>query len=106
MLARLAEELDRERHVDFPPWLFPSPIERGLRDGSVLISSRHLLNLPDPKQIVAAAVPRRALCHVIHAPPFYLVHTPGLFEGTLIRAKAESKSRNDVHLKRARRMKI
>ena len=28
-----------------------------------------------------ASIPRSAPCHVLDLPPFYLVHTPGLFEG-------------------------
>lgn len=107
MLAPLAKELDAKRHVDVPPWAFPEPVERGLREGALLISSRHPLHLPDPKQIVEATnILRRTSCYVIYAPPFYLVHTPGLFEGTLIRQKTQQKLNDELHQKQAPRIKI
>ena len=81
-------------------------MQRGLREGTLLISTRHPLNGSDSKRsIEAAAIPRRALCHVIYAPPFYLVHTPGLYEGTLIRPKTETSLRHDLHQKRTPRIK-
>jgi hypothetical protein len=106
-LAVLAEEFVGDRYVNYPPWLFPDPVERGLREGSLLVSSRFSLSLCDPKQILdARTVPRHALCHVIYAPPFYLVHTPGLFEGTLIRANVAHNPGEDLQQKRARRINM
>ena len=105
MLAPLAEELHRQRHADIPPWLFPEPVARGLRDGSLLISTGQSRDLLDPKRIVdAKAVPRQALCYVLYSPPFYLVHTPGLFEGTLIKPKKELLP-EDLRQKRGPRVK-
>ena len=106
LLAPLAEGLANQGQLDTPPWLFPEVVQRGLREGTLLISTRHPLNGSDSKHsIEAAAIPRRALCHVIYAPPFYLVHTPGLLEGTLIRPKTETSLRRGLHQKRAPRIK-
>ena len=89
MLAPLAAEL---AHVDprtVPPWEFPEPVARRLPEGSLLLSARYPLHRSEPKQLVeATAVSRQASCQVIYLPPYYLVHTPGLFEGTLVRQAA------------------
>ena len=107
MLAPLAAELDGTDYGALPPWRFPEAVERRLQEGSLLISSRHPLELPDPKQIVhPTTLPRRADCHVIYSPPFYLVHTPGLFEGTLLRQDARQKRKIADWVTPKRRMKF
>jgi len=102
-LAPLAEALSKQS--DEPPWLFPAVVERGLAEGSLLLSARH--HSSDFKGTIdARSVPRQALCHVIYSPPFYLVHTPGLFEGTLIRPNAGQNLDHDLHQKPAARRKV
>jgi len=85
-LAPLAEALHHQHHDDQPPWLFPKVVENGLADGSLRLSARDQTSNPECV-VDARSVPRHAMCHVIYSPPFYLVHTPGLFEGTLIRPR-------------------
>ena len=54
------------------------------RDGSVKISARQPLHRPFPgAEISGDSVPRITDCRVIYVSPFYLAHTPGLFEGKL-----------------------
>jgi|CZKV01.1.fsa_nt_gi hypothetical protein len=73
--------------------LFPEPrqmalplYEKLLRAGELKISPRLVTPLFDRKYLVdPLAVPPDSMCYVIYLPPFYLVHTPGLFEGTLIK---------------------
>ena len=106
LLAPLAEELDRQRRIDRPPWAFPAVVQQGLREGSLLISARSPRDISNPKLIVdAAAIPRSAICHVIYAPPFYLVHARGLFEGTLVRPTVKPETSLEIHLKRSSRIK-
>lgn len=81
-LAPLAEALHTRN--DQAPWLFPKVVENGLTDGSLRLSARDL-TINSERVVDARSVPRHAICYVIYAPPFYVVHTPGLFEGTLIR---------------------
>ena len=86
MLAALAEQLDFDQNGDYPVRTALRAITRGFRDGSLLISSRHSLDLKNPNvNVDTTTIPRHASCEVIYLPPYYLVHTPGLFEGTLIR---------------------
>ena len=84
LLPKLAQELDlllQSRPI--PADCVPALIAHHLRDGSVKISSRHNIAVPVPRSTINAAnVPRRAPCKVIYLSPFYIVHTPGLFDGT------------------------
>lgn len=81
MLAELAAQLEGAIQASQP--LEPLVLAR-LREGSLKISSRQPLSLPiSGAQVDPAQVPARAACEVIYLPPFYLVHTPGLFEGKL-----------------------
>lgn len=106
LLAPLAEGLASQRHLDTPPWLFPEVVQRGLREGMLLISCCHPPDCSDSRwHIEATTIPRRAWSHVIYAPPFYLVHTPGLFEGTLIKPNTELRPGCDLHQKRGPRIK-
>ena len=107
LLAPLAEALDHARHRDTPPWSFPERVEQGLADGSLRVTGRiPLLDLAPHERVEIASVPRQAGCHVLYCPPFYLIHTPGLFEGTLIRAKTENKPGHELHPTRGLRMKL
>jgi hypothetical protein len=61
-------------------------VEQHLMDRAILLSPR-----PSRKPVNArvaidiATLPAEANCEVIYLPPFYLAHTPGLFEGSLAR---------------------
>ena len=100
MLGPLADELFNHAAI---VGSIPEGLSRGFRDGSILISSHLPLPGLDPQRIVpVTSVPRDALCHVIYLPPVYLVHTPGLFEGTIQKATVKS----GIQQKQARRMKI
>ena len=102
-LGPLAEALHTRN--DQPPWLFPKIVEDGLADGSLRLSARDL-DFNSERVVDARSVPRHAQCHVIYAPPFYLVHTPGLFEGTLLRPKTEQSPGHELHQQRAARRKV
>ena len=107
MLSSLAEELLGPRKTERPPWNFPVGVERGLREGTILVSSRHPFELNDPKRRVeASAIPRQAIAQAIFAPPFYLVHTRGLFEGTLLRPQVELNPAVAQRLKRGSGQKL
>ena len=69
-----------------------------VKDGSLKVSLRPGLSLPDRiATIDPAAVPRSARCEVIYLPPFYLVHTPGLFEGNLLKhSRTEEQKRKEA----------
>ena len=104
-LAPLAEALAQRAQMDQPPWMFPKVVERGLAAGSLRLSA-HDLDFRSKRVVDARSVPRHAMCHVIYAPPFYLVHTPGLFEGTLLRPKTEQSPGHELHQQRAARRKV
>ena len=61
-------------------------IEQHVRARALLLSPRPSGQPLDPQVgIDLDTLPATALCDVIYLPPFYLAHTPGLFEGTLAR---------------------
>lgn len=89
MLATLAEQLDqcRLRHEGAGGEV-SKVLDRLLEAGSLRLSVREsfvFLGRYHKHEIVPSSIPRAATCYVIYSPPFYLVHTPGLFEGTLHR---------------------
>ncbi len=102
-LAPLAEALHTRN--DQPPWLFPKIVEDGLADGSLRLSARDL-DFSSERVLDARSVPRHARCHVIYAPPFYLVHTRGLFEGTLIRPRNDQGVDAELQRKPGTRRKL
>ena len=104
-LAPLADALAQRAQMDQPPWMFPKVVENGLTDGSLRLSARDL-DFSSKRVVDARSVPRHAMCHVIYSPPFYLVHTPGLFEGTLLRPKTEQSPGHELHQQRAARRKV
>ena len=69
-------------------------VDRHLRERAIMVSPR-----PSPQPVDArvavdiATLPAEAHCEVIYLPPFYLAHTPGLFEGTLARNTVAAKPR-------------
>ena len=65
-----------------------------MQKGGTLISS--LYELAHPLHLYSInmdSIPLSAYTQVIYMPPFYLTHTPGLFEGTLVK---ESSQENDM----------
>ena len=80
-------------------------MENGLTDGSLRLSARDL-TINSERVVDARSIPRHAICYVIYAPPFYVVHTPGLFEGTLIRPKSEQSLSRELHQKPGARRKL
>jgi hypothetical protein len=83
MLATVARELDRD-HASGWPGRLPECLSLHFKAGSLKISSREPLPNFDPNHVIqAGSIPQWALTHVIYFPPFYLAHTPGLFEGEL-----------------------
>ncbi len=102
-LGPLAEALHTRN--DQPPWLFPKIVENGLADGSLRLSARDL-DFNSERVFDARSVPRHAMCHVIYAPPFYLVHTRGLFEGTLIRPRNDQGVDAELQRKPGTRRKL
>lgn len=72
-----------------------------LEDGALRISSRQELRFKDPNHaVLPSSIPKLASCWVIYLPPFYLAHTPGLFEGTLVQPELHPRQGP------ARRMKV
>jgi hypothetical protein len=64
----------------------PLLVRRLLSEDALRVSSRARLGWCPPTSVVdVSTIPSAAGCDVIYLPPFYLVHTPGLFEGTLVR---------------------
>jgi hypothetical protein len=94
-LAALAGELDDALQTGLnAPAAVRDLIHRHLDAGTARLSSRWPLTGHDPRHCVeVASVPRTAACEVIFLPPFYLAHTPGLFEGTLHAKQAEPADR-------------
>jgi hypothetical protein len=90
LLPILAEVLDRELCVEerFREAQIKRRLLSLLNDGSIRISTIQPQPALSPELFVdPASIPRTTTSHVIHLPPFYLVHTPGLFEGKLVRPK-------------------
>ena len=85
----------------------PALLAEPLKTGEIKISSRLPLTFATPEQVVeAASIPRMAGCEVIFLPPFYLVHTHGLFEGTLPKVSAEKQTETHHHSIRPRPFKF
>lgn len=107
-LATLAEQLEPVTVPgDIAPAGLASLLASPLMEGAVRLSSGRPIELPDPQQLLAASsVPRLARCEVIYLPPFYLVHTPGLFEGTLVKAPVVQEHPAHEHALRPHRFKL
>ena len=86
MLASVAETLERELESGaYPNWSYLPSLGRLVQDGWVKCSLRdatgyEMSTWHVPARNVVASAP----CDVIFLPPFYLVHTPGLFEGKCV----------------------
>jgi hypothetical protein len=85
LLPKVAEELERELQSGVEPGHLPQVIGRMLEEGAMKLSLRQGFTSSDPRILIdAASVPRLSYCQVIYLPPFYLVHTPDLFEGKIL----------------------
>jgi hypothetical protein len=87
MLATLAEELTVAAETPSGAGAHgPLLVRRLLAEDAMRVSSRDRLGwCPQTSLVDVSTIPSAARCDVIYLPPFYLVHTPGLFEGTLVR---------------------
>jgi len=87
MLAEVARRIELESLAGIPPGPPLSPGLRDLiRDGAVKVSSVLNLGPMEPGAVVEVAQVRSsAYTQVIYLPPYYLAHTPGLFEGQVFR---------------------
>ena len=95
MLTEVAQCLEKATGPGgFVPRELPDPLLAKVREGSIKISTRvplmkiHHTTLIDPTQ-----VKRDAGCEVIYLPPYYLVHTPGLFEGQVMKDSPKARNR-------------
>ena len=85
LLALLAEELAANLdHPVLPSLRLAGVIRRHAAAGAVRLSGQPLPAVRT-ELVDLASLPPATNCAVIYLPPFYLVHTPGLFEGTLLR---------------------
>ena len=99
-LARLAETVQHELEAgNFGKWGLPPSLMDLMRQG-LLKFSEH-----DPWGVVRSAwqvrvkdVDAGARCDVIYLPPFYLVHTPGLFEGKCVSVDAKTRKQSRRYL--------
>ena len=95
-LAKLAEAINEgpdESSNRFPG--LPRAAERLLHEGAMKVSSRLPLDLPDPTWTIdPSRVRRDAGCYVIYEPPYYLVYTPGLFEGLVLKPELPQKHKS------------
>jgi len=96
MLADVAAKLDAAMAgAQGRPVALGSILDPMFADGSLRISARHEFPMSNRWQVVRVTqIPNLAACQVIYLPPFYLAHTPGLFEGAF--EKAEVRPRHDV----------
>jgi hypothetical protein len=87
LLAEVASRIERDFMTGVPPGPPLSPgLQELIRDGAVKVSSVKDLGPLDPGAVVDANQVRGSTgTHVIYLPPFYLAHTPGLFEGKVMR---------------------
>jgi len=86
MLAAVASQIELDCQTGRAAGERLSPGMQALvRDGSIKVSARYAVDNLDRSALVDAdRVRRSAYCQVIYLPPFYLVHTPGLFEGEVM----------------------
>lgn len=111
MLVPLANELEQlNRSVGQPcdpATLGPSLFMDLLRQDALRISPpRNLTTSGTRDSIDVFTVPGSAACDVIRLPPFCLVHTPGLFEGTLVQATISERWQPPVQQTRGMRIKL
>ena len=81
-------------------------VKEFISDGRLRVSSLEPMGPPANARIVElSCMPRAASCEVIYMPPFYLTHTPGLFEGSLHRNTATMRSETAAQKSASKRFK-
>ena len=107
-LPRLAEEIARVNDLAQEKEQTSLPLyQKLLEEGELKLSPRLVTPLHDRTYLVDPyAIPPSATSYVIYLPPFYLVHTPGLFEGTLIKPEKAERQVSESHQVRPPRMKM
>lgn len=109
MLAQLASELDPflmrgEPAAGHEIWEI---LRKGMKEGNLLFTGRRqVISEYEKHEISIHAIPASTNVSVIYLPPFYLVHTPGLFEGTLVRKQVGDKATSEPVKDRSVRFKI
>ncbi|MGE3310691.1 MAG: hypothetical protein AB7O66_12035 [Limisphaerales bacterium] len=92
MISKLAEELQRESaQTGARPGKFPLCVEQGIESGWLKVSARNShATVPNQKEewfVRAEDVEPRTTTWVLYFPPAYIAHTPGLFEGQVMRSQ-------------------
>jgi hypothetical protein len=87
LLAEVALQIERDRFAGVPE---APPLSPGLlalvREGTLQVSSLKDPGPVDPGAMIdVSQVRSSADTRVIYLPPFYVAHTPGLFEGKVMR---------------------
>jgi hypothetical protein len=107
-LSRLAEEIVRVNDLAQEKEQISLPLyQKLLEQGELKFSPRLVTPLHDRKFLVDPfEIPRNSTSYVIYLPPYYLVHTPGLFERTLIKPETSRPRVSEPQQMRPQRMKM
>ncbi len=84
-LAEVADRIDRDLgHGGGEPHRLTASVQELVGEGAVKVSTRHRIENLDPSATVdPERIRSSASCDVLYLPPYYVLHTPGLFEGEL-----------------------
>ena len=97
-LAEVADRIDRDlaQGAGQAGHLTPS-VEALVGEGAAKVSSRHPVANLDPDAVVdPERIRSSASCDVLYLPPYYVVHTPGLFEGELTMEERGTKAQSSA----------
>ena len=97
-LAEVADRIDRDlaQGGGQSGQLTPS-VEALVGEGAAKVSSRHPVANLDPDAVVdPERIRSSASCDVLYLPPYYVVHTPGLFEGELTMEERGTKAQSSA----------
>jgi hypothetical protein len=91
MLSQVAEQIEHEHRLGLlKAGELPLVAKRHLKERSMLVSARESGQVFEANRIDPEKIPSSASCKVIYLEPYYLVHTPGLFEGRFGAASGKS----------------
>ncbi|HAB15656.1 MAG TPA: hypothetical protein PLX89_00840 [Verrucomicrobiota bacterium] len=80
-LAKVAQTLSHQDPLDGAGGKIPTELKPLVEKGELKLSySDPKLTSNDRSNVDSSKIPGQAECSVIYAPPFYVMHTPGLFE--------------------------
>ena len=84
-LSEVADRIDGDlAQGDGQPQRLTPSVEELVGEGAVKVSPRHPVEDLDPGATVdPERIRSSASCDVLYLPPYYVLHTPGLFEGEL-----------------------